>query len=90
MNSEKRTTSLFDEAKKLGLTNPVTGDGMPTFEMIQEALSAAESASGAETSEVAMYCRRLVRLVRKTDPKNAIARDAVAFLKCIGQSQILR
>jgi hypothetical protein len=42
MNAQKRTDILLNEAKKLGLVNPVTGDGMPTHGMIAEAISDAE------------------------------------------------
>ena len=42
MNSHKRTDRLFDEAKKLGLDNPMTDDGAPTRRMVSEAISDAE------------------------------------------------
>lgn len=43
MSPRKRTEQLFDQAKSLGLVNPITGDGMPTIEMVVNAILDAES-----------------------------------------------
>lgn len=42
MNAVDRTHALFDEAKELGLINPITGDGMPTPGMVASAINDAE------------------------------------------------
>ena len=42
MTPQKRTDSLFDGAKRIGLQNPVTNEGAPTREMVAEAISNAE------------------------------------------------
>ena len=43
MKISDRVIKLFDEAKELDLINPITGDGMPTLGMIEDALHDAFS-----------------------------------------------
>ncbi len=88
MSPHQRTEILFAEAKKLGLVG-LNGDGAPTQTMVASAIVDAGD-YGDECSELAVYVRRLVRIVRKTDPENAVAKSAVEFLKCIGQVKALR
>lgn len=45
MDAHKRTEYLFDEAKRKGLENPVTQDGMPTRGMVASAICDAENDS---------------------------------------------
>lgn len=88
MDSMKRTDALFREAKKLAMVNPANGDGMPTLGMVHEAIADAESDAAQEANELAMYVRRLARLVRKQDPENDVAAKAVEFLKGTGHAKI--
>ncbi len=88
MDSLKRTDAVFEKAKKLALVNFATGDGMPTRGMVNDAISDAESDAAQTDDELAMYVRRLVRLVRKQDPENPVAASAVEFLKCTGHAKI--
>lgn len=87
MDAYERAERLFSKAKELGLVG-VNGDGAPTLGMVAEAIVDAGDYSG-EASELAAYCRRLVRIVRKTDPNNAVAKSAVDFLKCIGEAKAI-
>lgn len=89
MDAYKRAATLFAKAKASGLVNPVTDEGAPTEAQIAEAIIDAGD-YGAELSEVSTYARRLVRIVRKTDPENAVAKSAVEFLRCIGECRTLR
>lgn len=87
MDPHKRASILFDRCKKDGLVG-INGDGAPTREMVAEAIIDAGDYS-AEASELATYCRRLVRLVRKTDPSNKVAASCVEFLRCIGEAKAI-
>ena len=42
MDAQTRTEHLFTAAKKLGMVNPYTGDGLPSLSMVAEAISDAE------------------------------------------------
>lgn len=86
----KRASNLLKKCEERGQVNPVTGQGAPTEEQIAYEFLAIESNSNAELSEVATYARRLIRIVRKTDPENAVAKSAAEFLRCIGLANPLR
>ena len=43
MSPSKRTNLLLDEAKKAGMVNLITSDGMPSAEMIQDAIHDADA-----------------------------------------------
>jgi len=88
MDAYERAEQLFAKAKETGLVG-VNGDGAPTLGMVAEAIVDAGDYSG-EASELAVYCRRLVRIVRKTDPDNEVAEKCVDFLRCIGEIKPLR
>ena len=51
MEATDRATKIFDEAKETGLVNPVTGDGMPTWGMVVDAIQAAEDSAVEKDSE---------------------------------------
>jgi Asp-tRNA(Asn)/Glu-tRNA(Gln) amidotransferase B subunit len=87
MDSHKRAARLFSKAKNQGLIG-LNGDGAPTIEMVAEAIDDGDYS--AEASELAAYCRRLVRIVRMTDPENSVARSCVEFLRCIGETSPMR
>lgn len=87
MDAYERAERLFTKAKESGLVG-VNGDGAPTLGMVAEAITDAGDYSG-EASELAAYCRRLVRIVRKTDPKNEVAAKCVEFLRCIGEAKAI-
>lgn len=89
MNAHKRAEKLVDRAKALGLVNPVTNTGAPTEAMIAEAIVDGGDYA-AEASELAVYVRRLVRIVRRTDPENAVAAKAVEYLRAIGELNPMR
>jgi hypothetical protein len=57
MNVTDRANDLCDKAKALGLVNPITGEGMPSLDMIVDALDDAESDAQAQS---ARCHRRLV------------------------------
>lgn len=84
MNAHKRARSLFDEAKSQGLINPLTGEGAPTHDMLADELLACESNGEGALLEVASYLRRTIRALRKHEPQNKIATDAVEYLRTIG------
>lgn len=42
MNANQRAERLCDKAKKLGMVNPITGEGCPSIAMIAEAMNDAE------------------------------------------------
>ena len=42
MTPMERAERVFDKAKREGLVNPMTGDGMPTLEMVAEAIEDVE------------------------------------------------
>ncbi|HYB97548.1 MAG TPA: hypothetical protein VEC57_00245 [Candidatus Limnocylindrales bacterium] len=87
MEPHDRAAALFERCKQAGLVG-INGDGAPTRDMVAEAILDAGDYS-AECSELATYCRRLVRLVRKTDPQNKVAADCVEFLRCIGEAKAI-
>jgi len=88
MNANQRAEELFSRARKLGLANPITGEAAPTLPMVQHAMIECEADTAPEADDLATFVRRLVRIVRKTDPHNAVAASAVEFLKCTGRSKI--
>lgn len=90
MKPYRRAEALFEKAKKLTLINPITNEGAPTFGMVHEAIEHAANDAAQEADELAFYVRRLVRVVRKTEPTNDAAAKAVEFLKCVGRLKPLR
>lgn len=64
MNSHRRTDIVFEEAKKLGLVNPMTDEGAPTRRMISEAISDAE---GDAMTEVKSRLRGMVEVSESVD-----------------------
>jgi len=90
INHQRRAEAVFNKAKELGLINPATGDGMPTVEMVKAAIFEADADASPETDELAMYVRRLARIVKKTDPENKIVASAVEFLTCVGKINPMR
>lgn len=86
----KRASNLLRRCEQLGQVNPVTGQGAPTEEQIASEFLAIEGNASAELDEVATYVRRLIRIVRKTDPENQVATKAAEFLRCIGLADPLR
>jgi hypothetical protein len=84
MEPIKRAEKLFDNAKKLGLVNPINGDGMPTVGMVHEAICDAEYKLDDELSDLRHIVRRLAKIIRKTDPENETVKDVVKFLKAHG------
>jgi hypothetical protein len=88
MDGNKIAERLFARAKESGLVNPVTNMGAPTLEHVAEAIDLVRDS--AEVDELATYCRRLIRAVRKTDPNNPVAAKCVEYLREVGQANPMR
>ena len=86
----KRVAYLFDRCQKVGATNPVTDEGAPTREQVLELLDDATFAERSQVDELATHLKRLCRIVRKKDPSNPQAANAVKFMRCIGQLEPMR
>ena len=83
MTPQKRTDAIFDQAKKLGLENPVTSEGAPTREMVAEAINDAEG--DAESCREAFVSRLNQRIEyhRSAQTGNPRELDNAAMLALI-------
>lgn len=90
IDAHKHARLLLDRCKRDGLVNPVTGEGSPTEDMLAEELLCVESDTAPETEDLAMYVRRLARVVRKYEPNNKLAADAIGLLVCTGHIKTKR
>jgi hypothetical protein len=74
MNPTKRVELLLDEAKKIGLINPITGDGMPSISMLIDVVSDAES-DGRNAIDFDKHQKELAKILQLTDRLTVALRD---------------
>jgi hypothetical protein len=88
--NENRVKVLLRKCREVNAINPLTREGSPTEEQILNLLDEATFDASAEMDELAAHLKRLCRIVRKRDPANPQAANALKFLRCIGQLEPMR
>jgi len=90
IDANKRAANLLKRCRDTGIINPVTSEGSPTHCHLVEEFLIIQNEAGQEVDELAMYVRRLARVVRAYHKDNKLAADAVKFLVCCGHLKAAR